>query len=54
MNEVKDSFHTYRIIYETSDLQKVIEVKGYVKLIYEIATIQAKGFTLLKVINKSM
>lgn len=54
MNETKDSFHTYRIVYETNDLQKTLEVKGYVKLIYEIATIQAKGFTLLKVINKSM
>ena len=49
MEETNDPLHTYRIVYETNDLQKEKDVKGYIKLLYEVMTIATKGFTILKI-----
>ena len=54
MEEINDPQHTYRIVYETNDLQKSKDVKGHMKLLYEIMTIITKGFTILKITNKSI
>ena len=54
MERTNDPLHTYRIVYETSDLQKTKDVSGYIDLLYEIMIIVKKGFTILKITNKSI